>query len=71
MLADEKVPNRMIDSASCLVIHLYKYIYYVRRHKQAVEEKLSEMRKKQQADAKNTKDEQHWLKKMEEAALKV
>ncbi len=29
------------------------------------------MRKKQQADAKNTKDEQHWLKKMEEAALKV
>ena len=50
---------------------LYKYIYYVRRHKQAVEEKLSEMRKKQQADAKNTKDEQHWLKKMEEAALKV
>jgi len=41
-----------------------------KRHKEAVEDKLSDMRKKQQADAKNTKDEQHWLKKMEEAALK-
>ena len=29
------------------------------------------MRQKQKNDAKNTKDEAHWLKKMEEAALKV
>lgn len=41
-----------------------------KRHQESVEEKLSEMRKKQQTDAKNTKDEAHFLKKMEEAALK-
>eukprot|EP00088_Acartia_fossae_P006860 TRINITY_DN1316_c0_g1_i1.p1 TRINITY_DN1316_c0_g1~~TRINITY_DN1316_c0_g1_i1.p1 ORF type:complete len:328 (-),score=83.42 TRINITY_DN1316_c0_g1_i1:157-1140(-) len=40
------------------------------RHKRSVEEKLSEIRKKQVTDAKQTKDEAHWLKKMEEAALK-
>jgi len=40
------------------------------RHKKSVEDKLSELRKKQITDAKQTKDESHWLKKMEEAALK-
>jgi len=41
-----------------------------KRHQDSVEQKLSEMRQKQKNDAKNTKDEAHWLKKMEEAALK-
>jgi len=40
------------------------------RHKQNVEEKLSEIRRKQIQDTKNAKDESHWLKKMEEAALR-
>jgi len=40
------------------------------RHKAAVEEKLSEIRRKQVHDAKVAKDESHWLKKMEEAALR-
>ncbi|XP_023346452.1 WW domain-binding protein 4 [Eurytemora carolleeae] len=40
------------------------------RHKQSVEEKLSEIRRKQIQDVKVAKDESHWLKKMEEAALR-
>jgi len=40
------------------------------RHKEAVEEKLSEIRRKQAAEVKVAKDETHFLKKMEEAALR-
>lgn len=40
------------------------------RHKEAVEEKLSEIRRKQAAEVKTAKDETHFLKKMEEAALR-
>jgi len=40
------------------------------RHKQAVEDKLGEIRRKQVADNKAAKDELHWLKKMEDAALR-
>jgi len=40
------------------------------KHKQMVEDKLSEIRRKQVTDAKSAKDESHWLKKMEEAALR-
>ena len=40
------------------------------RHKKAVEEKLSDMKRKAVSDMKSAKDEAHWLRKMEEAALK-
>jgi len=40
------------------------------RHKKAVDEKLSEMKRKAVSDQKSAKDEAHWLRKMEEAALK-
>jgi len=40
------------------------------RHKKAVEEKLSEMKRKAVSDMKSAKDEAHWLRKMEEAALR-
>jgi len=40
------------------------------RHKKAVEEKLSDMKRKAMADQKTAKDEAHWLRKMEEAALR-
>jgi len=40
------------------------------RHKKAVEEKLSEMKRKAVSDLKSAKDEAHWLRKMEEAALR-
>ena len=40
------------------------------RHKQAVEEKLSEIKRKQLVEAKSAKDEARWLKKMDEAALR-
>ena len=38
--------------------------------KKAVEEKLSDMKRKAVSDMKSAKDEAHWLMKMEEAALK-
>lgn len=40
------------------------------RHKKAVEDKLNEMKRKQIQTDKSAKDEAHWLRKMEEAALK-
>eukprot|EP00092_Neocalanus_flemingeri_P016091 GFUD01017415.1.p1 GENE.GFUD01017415.1~~GFUD01017415.1.p1 ORF type:complete len:352 (+),score=105.88 GFUD01017415.1:52-1107(+) len=40
------------------------------RHKKAVEEKLSEMKRKAVSDMKSAKDEAHWLKQMEVAALR-
>ena len=43
---------------------------YFRRHKKAVEEKLSDMKRKAVSDMKSAKDEAHWLRKMEEAALR-
>jgi hypothetical protein len=39
------------------------------RHKKAVEEKLSDMKRKAVSDMKSAKDEAHWLRKMEAAAL--
>ena len=39
-------------------------------NKKAVEKKLSDMKRKAVSDMKSAKDEAHWLRKMEEAALK-